>query len=73
MDACDSLGNAIIFLDEVDAVAQSRDIGGGGGAMHEASRRVLSTILQRIEGESNNNNDEKLEYSTRFGGCLYSH
>ncbi|CAM9719179.1 unnamed protein product, partial [Heterosigma akashiwo] len=45
-EACDELGGAIIFIDEIDALATSRDT----GQMHEATRRVLSVVLQRIEG-----------------------
>ncbi|CBN79434.1 conserved unknown protein [Ectocarpus siliculosus] len=45
-DACDEMGGAIIFIDEVDALAGSRSTGG----MHEATRRVLSVILQKVEG-----------------------
>ena len=36
----------MIFIDEVDGLAGSRDSGG----MHEATRRLLTTILQRVEG-----------------------
>jgi len=49
-DTCDQLGGAIIFIDEIDALATSRDT----GQMHEATRRVLSVILQRIEGFEGN-------------------
>lgn len=45
-DACDDMGGAIIFIDEVDALAGSRD----KGDMHEATRRILSVILQKVEG-----------------------
>jgi hypothetical protein len=45
-DACDQLDGAVIFIDEVDALASSRD----RSEMHEATRRMLSVILQRIEG-----------------------
>jgi len=45
-DSCDSLeSGAVIFVDEIDALARSRD-----SDMHEASRRLLSVLLQRIEG-----------------------
>lgn len=40
------MDGAIIFIDEVDGLAGSRDAGG----MHEATRRLLTTILQRVEG-----------------------
>jgi len=35
----------VVFLDEVDALAQTR-----GGEMHEATRRLLSVLLRRIDG-----------------------
>lgn len=35
-----------MFIDEVDALASNRD----SGDMHEATRRLLSVILQRVEG-----------------------
>lgn len=48
-DTCDKLSDgAIIFIDEIDALATSRDT----GSMHEATRRVLSIVLQKIEGFS---------------------
>jgi len=66
-DAVEALG-AVLFIDEVDALAGSRgsssssggggssghgggDPGGGGSSdMHEATRRLLSVILQRVDG-----------------------
>jgi SpoVK/Ycf46/Vps4 family AAA+-type ATPase len=45
-DLCDELDGAIIFIDEVDSIASSRD----DMQMHEATRHLLSVILQRIEG-----------------------
>ena len=45
-DACDALEGAIIFIDEVDAVAGNRN----SSNMHEATRRILSVVLQRVEG-----------------------
>jgi len=49
LEAADRLDGTIIFVDEVDALATSRD-NGGSGSMHEASRRMLSVLLQRLEG-----------------------
>jgi ATP-dependent 26S proteasome regulatory subunit len=37
----------IIFFDEIDALATSRDAPGG---MHEATRRSLSVLLRRLDG-----------------------
>ena len=45
-DACDKLGGAIIFIDEIDSLVGSRE----NQSMHEATRRILSVILQRVEG-----------------------
>ena len=43
--ACEPLGASILFLDEIDALATSRD-----KEMHEASRRMLSVLLRRMDG-----------------------
>jgi SpoVK/Ycf46/Vps4 family AAA+-type ATPase len=43
-DAAKTLGKAIIFIDEIDAIAGSRE-----KDMHEASRRILSTLLRKID------------------------
>jgi SpoVK/Ycf46/Vps4 family AAA+-type ATPase len=40
------LDGVVIFIDEVDALVGSRD----KGDMHEATRRLLSVILQKLEG-----------------------
>ena len=54
-DACAEMGSTVIFLDEIDALAQSRDSGGGGGGgMHEATRRSLSVLLRRLDGFDTN-------------------
>ncbi|ETV96920.1 hypothetical protein, variant 1 [Aphanomyces invadans] len=48
-DACDQLENgAILFIDEIDALASDRSTGN----MHEATRRLLSVLLQKVEGFS---------------------
>jgi ATP-dependent Zn protease len=44
-DACEDMGGAIIFLDEIDSLAGSRD-----QQMFEATRRVLSVLLRRLDG-----------------------
>jgi SpoVK/Ycf46/Vps4 family AAA+-type ATPase len=44
-DACGDMGGAIIFLDEIDSLAGSRD-----EQMFEATRRVLSVLLRRLDG-----------------------
>jgi len=42
---CKSLGNALLFLDEIDSLATTRD-----GDIHEETRRVLSVLLRNIDG-----------------------
>ncbi len=44
-EAADDMGGAIIFLDEIDALAPSRDAN-----MFEATRRVLSVLLRKLDG-----------------------
>jgi hypothetical protein len=44
-DAAARLGRSIVFLDEIDAFAGSREQG-----MHEATRRVLSVLLRQLQG-----------------------
>ena len=44
-DACSDLGNSLIFLDEIDSLATSRE-----GNLYEATRRVLSVLLRKIDG-----------------------
>lgn len=50
-ESCQKLGRVIIFIDEIDALAQSRE-----GEMHEASRRILSTLLRKIDSFESNTN-----------------
>lgn len=44
-EAAKGLGKSIIFIDEIDALATSREEG-----IHEATRRILSTLLRKIDG-----------------------
>ncbi|MCP4133954.1 MAG: ATP-binding protein [bacterium] len=44
-DACEDMGGAIIFLDEIDSLAGSRDQN-----MFEATRRLLSVLLRKLDG-----------------------
>ncbi len=44
-DACEDLGGCILFMDEIDSLAGSRDQN-----MFEATRRVLSVLLRRLDG-----------------------
>lgn len=44
-DAANAIGKSIIFIDEIDALATSRE-----GGIHEATRRILSTLLRKIDG-----------------------
>lgn len=44
-DYCEAMGNTVLFLDEIDSLAGSRDKN-----MFEATRRVLSVLLRRLDG-----------------------
>ena len=44
-EAAKGMGRSIIFIDEIDALATSRE-----GGIHEATRRILSTLLRKIDG-----------------------
>jgi hypothetical protein len=44
--AAGQLPRSIVFLDEIDAFAGSRDT----GTMHEATRRILSVLLRQLQG-----------------------
>lgn len=43
-EAAQGLGKSILFIDEVDSLATSRESG-----LHEATRRILSTLLRKID------------------------
>ncbi|HOP63298.1 MAG TPA: ATP-binding protein [Spirochaetota bacterium] len=44
-DMCEIMGGAVIFLDEIDSLAGSRDQN-----MFEATRRILSVLLRKLDG-----------------------
>lgn len=44
-DACEDIGGSILFFDEIDSLATSRDQN-----MFEATRRILSVLLRRLDG-----------------------
>jgi len=50
-DNCKKLGKVILFIDEIDSIAQSRD-----SEIHEASRRILSTLLRRLDSFESTSN-----------------
>lgn len=52
------LSPSVIFLDEVDSLAQSRD-----GDMNETSRRVLDTLLAELDGVEKGSDDFVLTLS----------
>lgn len=46
MDICEEMEGAIIFIDEIDSFASTRE----NASIHEETRRMLSLLLQRLEG-----------------------
>jgi DNA polymerase III delta prime subunit len=46
--------SVLLFIDEIDSLVSSRDI----GSPHEASKRILSVMLRQIDGFSGNEKDQ---------------
>lgn len=44
-DSCEDMGRTLLFIDEIDSLAGSRD-----GNMFEATRRILSVLLRKLDG-----------------------
>jgi len=76
-NACEDLGGAIIFLDEIDSLAGSRNQN-----MFEATRRVLSVLLRKLDGidaakntitigATNRKNDLDHALISRFDQTIY--
>lgn len=75
--AAGQFSNSMIFLDEIDSLATSRE-----GNIHEATRRVLSVLLRKIDGMSpaegtiligatNRKQDLDSALLSRFDTCIY--
>jgi len=64
------MGSTVIFLDEIDALATSRDDAG----IHEASRRSLSVLLRKLDGFEGNryNRYNRCNRYTRSACCSAS-
>eukprot|EP00607_Mallomonas_marina_P006802 CAMPEP_0182425842 /NCGR_PEP_ID=MMETSP1167-20130531/12335_1 /TAXON_ID=2988 /ORGANISM="Mallomonas Sp, Strain CCMP3275" /LENGTH=458 /DNA_ID=CAMNT_0024606875 /DNA_START=431 /DNA_END=1807 /DNA_ORIENTATION=+ len=80
-DLCERMGGAVLFIDEIDALATSRD---SSSTMHEATRRILSVILQHLEGfqgtssnilvcATNRKQDLDSALLSRFDICIHYH
>ncbi|MFC1671019.1 ATP-binding protein, partial [Spirochaetota bacterium] len=76
-DSCEDMGGGIIFLDEIDSLAGSRDQN-----MFEATRRVLSVLLRKLDGidaatntitigATNRKNDLDHALISRFDQVIY--
>ena len=69
LGAAEGGGRALLFIDELDALAGDRDAGGGdeggGGGMHEASRRILSVLLRQLDGIESREKEEMGEGGNR--------
>lgn len=50
-ECCQYLKDCILFIDEIDALATSRE-----GGVHEATRRILSVLLRKIDSFESNSN-----------------
>eukprot|EP01003_Olkasia_polycarbonata_P004399 NODE_34_length_2249_cov_103.780455_g17_i0.p1 GENE.NODE_34_length_2249_cov_103.780455_g17_i0~~NODE_34_length_2249_cov_103.780455_g17_i0.p1 ORF type:complete len:580 (-),score=148.91 NODE_34_length_2249_cov_103.780455_g17_i0:476-2215(-) len=60
-DLTRKLGRAVLFLDELDAFAGSRE-----NNMHEATRRILSVLLRQLDGLDMEEEEEAEKVTTKY-------
>ncbi len=61
-DACNTLGRSVLFIDEIESLALSRD-----KDIYEATRRVLSVLLRKMQGLLSSDNVFVLGATNRPG------
>ncbi len=60
-EMCELMGGAVIFLDEIDSLAGSRDQN-----MFEATRRILSVLLRKLDGMNPSENTVTIGATNRM-------
>ncbi len=61
-DSCEDMGQTLLFIDEIDSLAGSRD-----GNMFEATRRILSVLLRKLDGIDSATNTLTIGATNRKG------
>ncbi|HNX59501.1 MAG TPA: ATP-binding protein, partial [Spirochaetota bacterium] len=61
-DSCEDMGRTLLFIDEIDSLAGSRD-----GNMFEATRRILSVLLRKLDGIDSAENTLTIGATNRKG------